>query len=107
VREELTELGSGDAWPTDEAFRQAWQDSPVYARLGPAKTRMVLEAPELSLRTTKQEPLPLPQVLTIEHLLPQNPDLADYPYAPLPAGFAATTKVLRERRARLVHAMGT
>lgn len=107
LRAELGELTAvSDAWPSDEAFRKEWVESPMYARLGPAKTRMILEALELGRRTEKQEFQDVPGTLTVEHLLPQNPVAGDYPYALTGDGTAPPQAYYVERRERLLHSVG-
>ena len=53
-------------------FETAWLSRPAYHQLGP-RTRMVLEALDVQMRTSKQEGAygNLPQ-LTLEHIMPQG-----------------------------------
>jgi uncharacterized protein with ParB-like and HNH nuclease domain len=104
IREWLSGLTAvSDFWPDDEAFRRAWLEEPLYARLKPAKTCMLLEALEQASRSDWQETQSVPDGLTVEHMLPQNPQPGDYPFA---ADDGAPMSALVERRARLVHSMG-
>ena len=57
-------------WPTDADLRMAWLETPIYERIQQVRLRMVLEALERELRTSKTEKLEFAQVLSIEHLLP-------------------------------------
>jgi len=59
-------------WPDDEEFRQAWLTINFYRRLKKSKARMILEAIEASLHTTKTEQIQIDKQLTIEHLLPRE-----------------------------------
>lgn len=60
-------------WPSDEAFRQAILDLPVYRLLSAGRLRMILEAIEDHLRGAKSEDQHVTRgKLTIEHVLPQS-----------------------------------
>jgi len=59
-------------WPSDEEFGAAWMTINFYHRLKRSKARMILEAIELSLFTTKTEKVQIERNLTIEHLLPKE-----------------------------------
>ena len=74
--------GEGDSvrWPTDDEFESAWYSVPAYQRLRRDRTRMVLEAIDRALITNRQEGLPLPDSLTIEHVLPQSAEPRDWPF---------------------------
>ena len=61
-------------WPNDDEFRSFWLNNPVYRRLAQMRVRMILEAIDLQLETNKQENVHIDDNLTIEHVLPQNPD---------------------------------
>jgi len=63
--------GDSTRWPDDQEFETAWLSRPAYHQLG-HRTRMVLEALDMQMRTNKQEGAygNLWQ-LTIEHLMPQ------------------------------------
>lgn len=71
----------GDAarWPTDDEFHDQWMNNPVYRRLAQMRVRMVLEAIDMQLETTKQEQLYFKDKLSIEHVFPQNPDNRVWP----------------------------
>ena len=75
--------GDGESvrWPGDDEFSKAWAALPAYTRLRRDRVRLVLEAVDRSLLTSRQEGLALPEGLTIEHVLPQTADLAHWPYA--------------------------
>src|SRR6185369_781627 len=59
-------------WPDDIEFQQAWLNFPMYRVLVQRRVRMLLEALERKLRTSKSEQMQLKEKLTIEHLLPQK-----------------------------------
>lgn len=88
-------------WPSDEEFRTAVRDQPLYTAISRSRLRMVLEALEDQLRTTRTEdPHCVRGKLTIEHILPQGwrehwslPEDADGPSAEI-------------TRNRLLHTLG-
>lgn len=65
-------IGDSSIWPDDQNFKNAWLSRPVYRQLG-SRTRLVMEAIDLQLRTSKQEGSygNLSQ-LTLEHIMPQG-----------------------------------
>lgn len=91
-------------WPSDDEFKAAWLSKPIYAKSRPDRSAMVLRAIEAHIRTTKNEAVTLPDVLSVEHLLPQKGKLADYPYADeLPLQTGETAERCRER---ILHTLG-
>ena len=73
LREKLSNLtGDSQLWPSDAAFEQGWCYRGLYQGKNTSKVRAILEALELGRRTTKQELLPLPDGLTVEHVMPQK-----------------------------------
>lgn len=91
-------------WPSDSEFEAAWLSKPIYAKSRPDRSAMVLRAIEAHIRTSKSEAVTLPEVLTVEHLLPQKGSLANYPYADqLPLQTGETAERCRER---LLHTLG-
>lgn len=64
--------GESAKFPTDEEFRVAATNKPLYATLAQYKLRTILEALDAHLQTSKSEALPLPSGLTIEHVMPQQ-----------------------------------
>lgn len=87
-----------ELWPDDDAFRQAWLGEPLYRRITRARLRMILEALEMSCRTTRTEDVSLPARLTIEHLIPREWNQN----WPLPED----TQAARDRRAASLHTIG-
>ncbi len=73
LREKLSDLtGDSQLWPSDAAFEQGWCYRGLYQGKNTSKVRAILEALELGHRTPKQELLPLPDGLTVEHVMPQK-----------------------------------
>ena len=68
----LSLSGDSSRWPDDDEFRIAWLETPIYQKLAQYKQRMVLAALDRACENPKSEPLPLPDSLTIEHVLPRG-----------------------------------
>lgn len=84
IREELLKSQEHSAvWPTDEQFRQAWLENPVYVASRSDRSAMLLRALGERMTTSKNEKLELSGPVTVEHLLPQKGKLEDYPYPPI------------------------
>lgn len=66
--------GDAGRWPADEEFQQNWLQAPMYRRLARARLRMVLEAVDLQMMTSRQERIHIEGDLTIEHIYPQTPE---------------------------------
>ena len=91
-------------WPSDAEFRASWLSKPLYAKSRPDRSVMVMTAIEAQTRTGKNEAFVVPDNLSVEHLLPQNGDLSDYPFAnPMPLASGETPETAR---ARLIHTVG-
>jgi hypothetical protein len=76
-------------WPDDKEFKVGWLSKPIYVKSRPDRSAMVLRAIEAATHTSRNEAVILPEKLSVEHLLPQNGTLLDYPYPatmPLQAG---------------------
>jgi uncharacterized protein with ParB-like and HNH nuclease domain len=67
---------SGDAarWPRDEEFYKRWLNQKIYFSTLPQRARMILQALDMQLETSKQERLYFVDTLSIEHIYPQTPD---------------------------------
>lgn len=92
------------AWPTDAEFLASWLTKPLYAKSRPDRSAMVLRAIEGQIRTRRNEAVRLPDMLSVEHLLPQRGSLVDYPFAdPMPLGPNETPDRCRER---ILHTVG-
>jgi hypothetical protein len=73
LREKLKNLtGDSQHWPSDTEFEQGWCYRALYQGKNTGKVRAILEALEFGRRTSKQELLPLPEGLTVEHVMPQK-----------------------------------
>jgi hypothetical protein len=59
-------------WPTDERFCSHLVEQPLYNSITQARVRMLLEAVEARLHTPKTEKVPVPDKLSIEHVIPQT-----------------------------------
>lgn len=60
-------------WPGDDELRWRLERGPLYNYLGTPRLRMLLEACELDLRSSRRtEDIALPQGLSVEHVLPQS-----------------------------------
>lgn len=106
VEQELLSLkGPTVEWPDDQKLRVGILTNPIYVKSRQARVRMVLGAIENKMRArsgSKTEERLTNLELTIEHLLPQECTMVDYPYAP--AG--DETEPLDQRRGWLVHTLG-
>lgn len=91
-------------WPTDQDFLRCWLSKPIYVKSRPDRSAMILRALEARIRTPKSEPVTLLEGLTVEHLLPQQGKLSDYPYADsMPLEQEETPERCRQR---LINTMG-
>jgi hypothetical protein len=68
----LANTAASNRWPDDREFGAAWKERPTFQQLNQPRIRLLLEAVEQSLRTTKTEAIAFEETLTIEHLLPQT-----------------------------------
>jgi len=105
VREEL--LRSADdtvRWPKDEEFEAGWLEKVVYVKSRPDRAVMLLRAIDADMMNSKNEAIALPDNLTVEHLLPQQGSLLDYPYPT--DGVLAGAETPKSRRDRIIHTVG-
>jgi hypothetical protein len=109
VRQHLLSLvGPTAEWPTDEHLRGRWLTTPVYQTLRQARAVMVLEAIEWLQYTNKQEHQrpPSTTAYSVEHIMPQSTNGADWPLH-LPDGIDdATRHALLTARETLKHTFG-
>lgn len=111
VRAELLALeGDSAVWPDDALFERNWLYEPIYLRTKPTpKVRMILEALEAALYTSKQESVPLPDPLThpltIEHVMPQNGDEKVWP-RPAKSDDGTWDLEAIQRRSQRLHSVG-
>jgi hypothetical protein len=68
----LSSNAASNRWPDDKEFEAAWVDKRLYEMLVQRRIRMLLEALELQLRSSKTESLSFKKKLQIEHLMPQD-----------------------------------
>ncbi|WP_196249409.1 DUF262 domain-containing protein [Rhodococcoides fascians] len=86
-------------WPDDATFRTHLLTQPIYGSMAQIRVRMLLEAIEARMRTTKTESITLQQKLTIEHVIPQSWKTT----WPLPEGSADEVVA---RRGSHIHRLG-
>lgn len=81
IRKELTRSDTSTTeWPDDKKFKKGWKWKRLYVRSRPDRSVMVLKALQSAMRTNRNENLALLGNLSVEHLLPQNANLENYPY---------------------------
>jgi hypothetical protein len=68
----LSSNAASNRWPDDKEFKEAWVNKRLYEMLVQRRIRMLLEALELQLRSSKTESLSFKRKLQIEHLMPQD-----------------------------------
>lgn len=68
----VTQTAETSLWPDDDVFKDAWMKLKFYKRLKKTKTRMILEAINDAMRTSKTEKVKIEHFLTIEHLMPKE-----------------------------------
>lgn len=100
-------LASSDSesrlWPSDVRLVHGFVDLPLYRLLTRGRLRILLEGIEEALRGPKSEEAHVPRgKLTIEHVLPQRWEEADWP---LPTDIEDADEVLH-RRERVIHTIG-
>jgi hypothetical protein len=64
--------GESTEWPTDNAFRSAWQNRHAYQTLQNPKIVHILQRLNDTYLSTKSEQISINSPLTVEHILPQN-----------------------------------
>jgi hypothetical protein len=64
--------GDSVVFPTDVQFKQAWLNSPVYARMGSSRAQYALREIERCLHQSRAENIEILSMLTIEHILPRE-----------------------------------
>ena len=99
----LKSKADASIWPDDQAFEQSWLTRDVYHGMG-YRAKLVLEAIDLQMMTSKQEQVHLSGVLTLEHIMPQGWQEKDYPMPP--AEDEKTRLAQSERRLMLLQTFG-
>jgi uncharacterized protein with ParB-like and HNH nuclease domain len=90
-------------WPNDNELEKSWMTRDVYNSLR-HRAKIVLEAIDLQLTTTKQEEVHISSSLTLEHLMPVSWLQKDYP---IPESTNEMEQIaLNERRTMLIHTFG-
>jgi hypothetical protein len=105
-RELLTLSDESSVWPTDDEFQSRFISRPMYWDFYRRHTNMILRALESGMHSDREEDLPIPNDLTIEHVLPQKGSLEDWP---LPATKAEEGQAVEDpltTRRRLIHTVG-
>lgn len=114
----LRQTADSARWPRDEEFQRHWMYAQTYTRLGPARSRAILEELEMAKRNRFHETDKLKPGLTVEHVLPES-WVANWPLengtAPTSTELAQASYVVVEdesaigrivRRNRLKHNIG-
>ncbi len=96
----LTRTAEFDRWPSDDEFKKAWINNPLYENLTRPRLRLILEAMEAALRGDFAETKDVPRNLTVEHVMPQHWQ-ANWP---LPGEASEAEETLR--RNELIHTIG-
>lgn len=105
VRAELLRpSGPAGRWPNDEEFLRGWLSNPVYFKTRSDRSRMLLVAIERHIRTSKSEAVPIPDGLTVEHLLPQAWDPQLHPFGD--GSYMREQETEEQARQRLVDTIG-
>jgi len=105
-QELLSFKDDSSVWPLDGDFRSRFLTRPIYWDFYRRHTNMILCALELGMHSSRQEDMPIPTNLTIEHVLPQKGTLADWP---LPNSGTETNETMEDQmttRRRLIHTVG-
>jgi len=104
IRQELSRSTSSTTdWPNDNKFEEGWLSKRLYVRSRPDRSVMVLKALQDKMRTNRNENLEMRGNVSVEHLLPQNPDINVYPYADIEL---PEDKTSDEYRDVMIHTIG-
>ncbi len=98
--------GESGEWPTDQQFKLAWLEKPLYQNLSAQRIILILKALDLQLTTSKQEQIHLFGNLSVEHILPQHPVPNAYPYYSNGAINLTPDQAQIEERKRIIHTIG-
>ena len=105
IHEELTRSKSDTTvWPSDREFAAKWPVKRLYVKSRPDRSAMILKAIQAEMTTRRSEAISLDGPVTVEHLLPQQGLVTDYPYSEnleLPDGITRA-----ENRESLLHTVG-
>lgn len=105
VRAFLLKLeGDSVRWPNDEELSDTFVVEPFYRALSQVKQRMVLQAIDSEMETSKSEAIAYPSKLTIEHLMPQSWRDENWPLTETDDEAKRQNQI--ELRASLLHTIG-
>ncbi|TDK50357.1 DUF262 domain-containing protein [Antarcticimicrobium luteum] len=96
----LSRTAEFDRWPSNDEFKKAWINNPLYENLTRPRLRLILEAMEAALRGDFAETKDVPKNLTVEHVMPQTWQTN----WPLPGEISEAEEMLR--RSELIHTIG-
>lgn len=72
IKQLSEQKGESTEWPTDEAFREAWQSRHIYQTLNNPKIVYILKRLSDTYFKSKMETFLIEGPLTVEHILPQS-----------------------------------
>lgn len=72
VAQLAAQTGESGEWPSDSAFREAWQTKHAYQTLNNPKIVHILKRLNDTFLATKMESLSVDSALSVEHILPQT-----------------------------------
>lgn len=72
IKQLSEQKGESTEWPSDEAFREAWQSRHIYQMLNNPKIVHILKRLSDTYFKSKMESLAIEGSLTVEHILPQS-----------------------------------
>jgi len=103
----LAAQGESTRWPTDAEFERHWIHSDAYQHVVPGAVKMILEAIDGCLRTTKSEQVTIQSTMHVEHILPRDWQT----HWPLPTDSSyliddQSGETSADRRNRLLHTFG-
>lgn len=102
----LAQEGDSVRWPDDKEFEVNWLTQPIYKNAGSSRVKMVLDAIDMALHTSRQENVPLEGEISVEHVLPQNTSAVGWELV-FPSEATEQKKFeLQKRRETLLHSFG-
>lgn len=72
IKQLAEQKGESTEWPSDEAFREAWQSRHIYQTLNNPKIVYILKRLSDTYYKSKMETFSIEGPLTVEHILPQS-----------------------------------
>ncbi len=101
----LNETAESGRFPSDQEFKDAWLGTPIYQSITRPRLKMVLEALDQTMHTSKTEPYKINGALTVEHFLPQHWE-THWKMEPAKGESAENYLLRKERRNTLLHTFG-